>query len=86
MIKAQLEAIRASALAQVAMADALLAALSTEASAATLTGIAGGALGVCRHPAEGRLDAARMGAPRAWVCGDCGFLGDGPDNERTEGE
>ena len=64
---AQLEAIRASARAQIAMVDALLALLSPPAP------IAGG----CQH--EHRIAAGRMGAPDAWACADCSAGGDGPD-------
>jgi hypothetical protein len=70
-LRAQLEAIRATALAQAAMADALLAAtapspMPTETPAESK---------VCMHPPERRIVAARMGHLAAWVCGDCGHEG-----------
>ena len=76
-LRAQLEAIRAGALAQAAMAEALLASMTPvpaepEEKARALT-----AAGACAHPAERRISAARMGAPGAWHCDACGYEGEG---------
>ena len=67
MLAAQIQAIRASAIAIAAQCDALLAAL------ASASGPPPGA-GDCRHPSELRTPVARMGAPGAWVCA-CGAEG-----------
>ena len=71
MLREQVIAIRAGAAAQVAMADAILAALDGAASPpAAPPG------GVCAHPAETRMAVPRMGAPEAWRCA-CGAEGEG---------
>mgnify|MGYP001613201822 CR=1 FL=1 len=72
-LRSQLEAIRASALAQVAMAETILGVLAAEESAVRTASTGS----MCAHPTEHHLDAARMGAPGAWVCGDCGHEGGG---------
>ena len=66
MLREQVLAIRAGAAAQVAMADAIRAAMN---------GSAGQPPGECQHPPEKRQKAARMGVPDAWVCA-CGAQGD----------
>ena len=75
-LRAQLEAIRAGGVAQAAMASAILAALPPDASPEPVRVLSSSdverSLGMCSHAPDRRLDAARMGAPTAWVCGDCG--------------
>ena len=67
MLREQVQAIRASAAAQVAMADAILRALEGDRPAAPA--------GECRHPVESRTAVPRMGIPDAWLC-QCGASGD----------
>ena len=64
MLREQVIAIRAGAAAQVAMADAILAALDGAAPPPATSGS-------CAHPAEARMAVPRMGAPNAWYCA-CG--------------
>ena len=70
MLREQVAAIRASAAAQVAMADAILRALDAPV-APTPSGPTS-----CEHPIEVRIATARMGAPNAWRC-ECGVEGEG---------
>ena len=68
MMREQLMAIRAQAVATVAMVDGILRALDDEPVAhITAPG--------CIHPTEQRIAAGRMGAPNAWTCGVCGEEG-----------
>ena len=60
MFKEQVEAMRKDAQRVVEGCDRLLRALSSHAGVPTD--------GACTHPPERRLEAARMGAPHAWVC------------------
>jgi hypothetical protein len=69
MIKGQLLAIRHMAQATVEMADGLLASLETQAPPAPA---APPADAPCEHPAESRVDTARMGHPTAFQCRACG--------------
>ena len=77
-LRAQLEAIRVGGLAQAAMAGAILAVLTTEDSAPIMSSVpvSNPSDARCVHPVDQRIDAGRMGAPHAWVCGVCGQSGD----------
>lgn len=81
-LRAQLEAIRTGGLAQAAMASAILAALPPDVSPEPVR-VSPSAVerssGTCPHVLDHRLDAARMGAPTAWVCGDCGYKSEEPE-------
>lgn len=63
MVRAQIEAIRAQAIATVAQCDALLRALGDVPAPPT---------GACTHPPSHRQPAPRMGLPDAYRCGLCG--------------
>ena len=68
MLREQVLAIRAGAAAQVAMADAILAALDAPVPPR-------GPSEACAHPSEQRMAVPIMGAPEAWRCA-CGAEGD----------
>ena len=71
MLREQVIAIRAGAAAQVAMADAIIAALDGAAPPAARQTPDG-----CEHQSEQRMATPRMGAPNAWHCA-CGAEGEG---------
>jgi len=68
-LREQVQAMRDQARGIVAVADRLLGQLPDPHASAPE--------GPCSHPPERRLEAARMGAPRGWVC-ECGHEGEGP--------
>lgn len=65
LLRTQLVAIRESARALVAQADAILAALDGAAVDRGRTGF------VCPHPAAQRISAPAMGTPARVICGVC---------------
>lgn len=64
-LRAQIVAIRESARALAAQADALIAVLDRPPAG-------GSPADGCQHPAAARLVAAIMGAPNRTICGACG--------------
>ena len=66
LLRKQIEAVRATALAAVAQCEAILAVL--EAPPATTDG--------CSHPPEHRIAIPRMGATRGWKCRLCDVEGE----------
>ena len=58
--------------AQVGLAERMVALLHADETTAAAPSSDGRP---CLHPPERRLEAARMGRPGGWVCGDCGHEG-----------